>query len=276
MQPETPPPAEAVLIRRARSAVIPHFTAEAAAAQARASGGKISAPYWRCVETGYGGRRGKRVPMRASDETLALMAATVTAAGIPVTPRQLEDAGRAGAAAVLRAAAARRLGDLLIEHRLADGWHARDVFCAARGISAALARDVENGQRATLSADDTAVISRAYQVTQASAAAVFAGEATALESLPEADQDEAAVWAEVKRHPPGTPGEVIFPSGTPGVITDDARNWNALAGAKVPISELVPMIAWWRRRNRQDAGGTDRWEVPRPRAEAEVAAAGNG
>lgn len=261
MQPESPPPAEAALIRRARKAVVPTFTAEAAAAQARASGGKISAPYWRCVENGYGGRRGKRVRMRASDETLALMAATVTAAGVAVTPQQLAAVGRPGAAAILRTAAARRLGALLTEHRTADGWHARDVFCAARGISTALARDVENGQRATLTDDDTAAVSRAYQVTQASVAGVHAGAASVLESLPEDDYDEATVWAEVKRHPPGTPGAVIFADPV------EARNWDALAGAGAPMDELVSMTVWWRRRNRLDTdpghNGADRWEAPR-------------
>jgi hypothetical protein len=252
MHPESPP-AEAVLIRRARKAA--GLTAEAAAARLRASGGKISATYWRNVENGYGGRRGKRVPVTARDETLAFMAATVT-----VTPAQLEAAGRAAAAAILRAMSARRLADLLIARRLTGGLRGRDVFCTDRGISPALARDVENGHRTALSEAETAAVSRAYRVTQASVTDVLAGDAISLEPLA-GDDDEATVWAEVNRHPYGTPGSVIFTD------EDEAGRWDALSGAGVPVSELVPMVAWWRRRNRLDAdpghNGPDRWEAPR-------------
>jgi hypothetical protein len=259
MHPESPPPAAAVLIRRAREAI--GLTAEAAAAQVRASGGKITAPYWRNIENGYGYRRGETVPMPGSDEKLAFMAAVTG-----VTPAQLTEAGRPGAAAVLRAMGAHRLTGLLIARRDGDGLPDRDAFCADRGISPALARDVENGHRTALSGTETAAVSRAYRVTQASVTDVLAGDAISLEPLA-GDDDEATVWAEVNRHPYGTPGAVIFPSGVPDVITEEARRWDVLSAAKVPVEELVPMIAWWRRRNRQDAdpghNGPDRLEVPR-------------
>jgi hypothetical protein len=253
MHPESPPPAAAVLIRRAREAI--GLTAEAAAAQVRASGGKITAPYWRNIENGYGYRRGETVPMPGSDEKLAFMAAVTG-----VTPRQLGEAGRPGAAARLRAMGAHRLADLLIARRDSDGLPDRDAFCADRGISPALARDVENGHRTALSGTETAAVSRAYRVTQASVTDVLAGDAISLEPLA-GDDDEATVWAEVNRHPYGTPGSVIFTD------EDEASRWDALSGAGVPVSELVPMVAWWRRRNRLDTdpghNGADRWEAPR-------------
>lgn len=95
MNPETPlPPAEARLIRIAREA-----TGMTAADAARSTNGILSPAYWRDIERGYGGRRGQRVPSRASDRVLAHMARTVG-----VSPERLEEAGRAGAAEVLREA----------------------------------------------------------------------------------------------------------------------------------------------------------------------------
>ena len=72
----TPVPPEAAVIRLARLAL--GMTAESAAAASRAHGsGGVSAAYWRDVERGQGGRRGQRVPTRASARALAAMARTV-------------------------------------------------------------------------------------------------------------------------------------------------------------------------------------------------------
>lgn len=87
---ETPPP-EARLIRTAREAV--GMTASQAA---EATGGAVSATYWRDIERGHGGRRGQRVQARASARLLAAMA-RVTG----VTPDQLKKAEREDAARVL-------------------------------------------------------------------------------------------------------------------------------------------------------------------------------
>ncbi len=87
--PEAPP--EALLIRTAREAA--GMTAAQAAA---ATEGAVSATYWRDVERGYGGRRGKRAPARASARLLAIMA-HITG----VTPDQLAGAKREDAARVL-------------------------------------------------------------------------------------------------------------------------------------------------------------------------------
>ena len=74
------------------------MTAQDAAEASRAHDGRgVSAAYWRDIERGYGGRRGKRVPTRASDRALAAMARVVG-----VTPAQLADAGRGDAARVLQ------------------------------------------------------------------------------------------------------------------------------------------------------------------------------
>lgn len=93
MDPEIPaaPPAEARLIRTAREAV-----GMTAAQAAQATEGAVSATYWRDVERGHGGRRGKQVPARASARLLAAMA-RVTGA----TPDQLAKAKREDAARVL-------------------------------------------------------------------------------------------------------------------------------------------------------------------------------
>jgi hypothetical protein len=93
MDPDTPaPPPEARLIQIARKAA--GLTADAAA---KSTGGTVSPVYWRDVERGYGYRRSKRVPARASDRVLAHMAQAVR-----VTPERLAEAGRPDAAAVLR------------------------------------------------------------------------------------------------------------------------------------------------------------------------------
>jgi hypothetical protein len=70
-----------------------------AAARASKNGGRkgIGEIHWRNVERGWGGRRSQRVPIRASDEALADMALVVG-----VEPGQLADAGREGAAQLLR------------------------------------------------------------------------------------------------------------------------------------------------------------------------------
>jgi len=91
-----PVPPEAEVIRLARQAT--GMTAQDAAEASRSHDGRgVSAAYWRDVERGYGGRRGKRVPTRASDRALAAMARVVG-----VQPSQLTDAGREDAALVLR------------------------------------------------------------------------------------------------------------------------------------------------------------------------------
>src|SRR5580700_6542965 len=93
MSPDTPPEAE--VIRLAREAM--DMTAQDAAEASRARDGKgVSAAYWRDVERGYGGRRGQRVPTRASARALAAMARVVG-----VTPPELAAAGREDAARVL-------------------------------------------------------------------------------------------------------------------------------------------------------------------------------
>ena len=93
MSPDIPPEAE--VIRLAREAT--GMTAQDAAEASRARDGKgVSAAYWRDVERGYGGRRGQRVPTRASARALAAMA-RVTG----VAPAQLAGAGREDAARVL-------------------------------------------------------------------------------------------------------------------------------------------------------------------------------
>jgi hypothetical protein len=94
MQAETPapePPPEAIALRLAREA-----TGLNAGEAAAATGGAVGAPYWRDVERGHGGRRGKRVRVRASDKALAHMARTVG-----LSPQSLVGADRAGAARVL-------------------------------------------------------------------------------------------------------------------------------------------------------------------------------
>src|SRR5580704_9973647 len=91
----TPAPPEAEVIRLAREAM--DMTAQSAAEASRAHDGKgVSAAYWRDVERGYGGRRGQRVPTRASARALAAMARVVG-----VKPPQLATAGRDDAARVL-------------------------------------------------------------------------------------------------------------------------------------------------------------------------------
>lgn len=96
MQTGTPAaPPEARLIRLAREAS--GMTAQDAAEATKAHDGKgVSAAYWRDVERGSGGRRGQRVPTRASARALAAMASVVG-----IQPPQLSEAGREDAARVL-------------------------------------------------------------------------------------------------------------------------------------------------------------------------------
>lgn len=90
-----PAPPEAEVIRLAREAM--DMTAQSAAEASRTHDGRgVSAAYWRDVERGAGGRRGERVPTRASARALAAMARVVG-----VTPAQLARAGRQDAARVL-------------------------------------------------------------------------------------------------------------------------------------------------------------------------------
>jgi hypothetical protein len=96
MPQETPQiPPEADVIRLARKAT--GMTAAAAARASKEGGRKgIGEIHWRNVERGWGGRRSKRVRIRASDEALADMALVVG-----VEPDQLAAAGREGAAKLL-------------------------------------------------------------------------------------------------------------------------------------------------------------------------------
>ena len=104
MSPDIPPEAE--VIRLAREAM--DMTAQSAAEASRAHDGKgVSAAYWRDVERGYGGRRGQRVPTRASARALAAMARVVG-----VVPAQLAGAGREDAARVLEEILRRRVSVL--------------------------------------------------------------------------------------------------------------------------------------------------------------------
>lgn len=185
-----------------------------------------------------------------------------------------------------------QLGDALIRRRV--GWQPRyrnrRTFCEAREIDYRLVFDIERHKRANFGRATILDIARAYAVTPESIDATLAG--GALEPVPESaavklpvtpsgmlpaavppprspaagDDDEAAVRAEVERCPWGTPGAVIFPSGIPGVVTEDAQRWDALA----PITstgDLIRVIAFWRQHPRQDAdpghNGPDRLEVPR-------------
>ena len=91
---ELPAPPEAELIKRARMAA--RLGVDDAVAKVRAAGGQVSPAYWRDIERGHGGRRGKRVPTRASEGLLAQMAYAVG-----VTPAQLTGARRDDAAQVL-------------------------------------------------------------------------------------------------------------------------------------------------------------------------------
>ena len=96
MSPDIPPaPPEADVILLARNAA--GMTALSAAEATKKHDAKgVSVTYWRDVERGQGGRRGERVPVRASDRALAAMARVVG-----VVPQQLADVGRSGAARVL-------------------------------------------------------------------------------------------------------------------------------------------------------------------------------
>jgi hypothetical protein len=97
-------PPEAEVIRLAREAM--DMTAQDAAEASRSQDGRgVSAAYWRDVERGYGGRRGQRVKVRASDRALAAMARVVG-----VQPSQLTAAGREDAARVLDEALRREAG----------------------------------------------------------------------------------------------------------------------------------------------------------------------
>ena len=94
MAQDIPAPPEADVIRLARLAG--RLSVEDAVTGVRAAGGQISATYWRDIERGHGGRRGRRVPARASEGLLAQMARAVG-----VQPDQLTRAGRDDAARVL-------------------------------------------------------------------------------------------------------------------------------------------------------------------------------
>ena len=91
---ELPAPPEAELIKRARMAA--RLGVDDAVARVRAAGGQVSPAYWRDIERGHGGRRGQRVPTRASEGLLAQMAHAVG-----VSPDELAGARRSDAARVL-------------------------------------------------------------------------------------------------------------------------------------------------------------------------------
>lgn len=86
-----PAPPEAELLRRARLGNRPKLSIRAAA---RLAG--VSEVRWRQIEAGYETRGDVAIPARATDGTLAHMAAAVD-----VSPQQLTDAGREDAALVL-------------------------------------------------------------------------------------------------------------------------------------------------------------------------------
>lgn len=85
------PPAEAVLIRERRLAIVPHLSMREAARRAG-----ISSPWWRVLETGVRRVKKQDFPESANEETLARMAQVVG-----VTPEELRAAGRPDAAAIL-------------------------------------------------------------------------------------------------------------------------------------------------------------------------------
>jgi hypothetical protein len=179
-----------------------------------------------------------------------------------------------------------RLGDALIRRRI--DWHPRyrnrRTFCGERDIDYRLVFDIEHAKRTNFGRATILDIARAYAVTPESIDATLAG--GVLEPVPETaavkpsgmppvavpaprphagDDDEAVVRAEVERCPWGSPGAVIFPSGIPGVVTEDAQRWDALAPL-TSYEDLIRVIAFWRRHPRQDAdpghNGTMRWEAP--------------
>jgi hypothetical protein len=156
-------PREAEVIRLAREAM--DMTALSAAEASRARDGKgISAAYWRDVERGYGGRRGQRVPVRASARALAAMARAVG-----VEPAQLAGAGREDAARVLEEALRRDASA-----QLPDG--AADTGSGGRPLLALIAGAFE-GELARNEAEVWAELSR--HPSRTPPAAIFAHPAEA-------------------------------------------------------------------------------------------------
>lgn len=182
-----------------------------------------------------------------------------------------------------------QLGDALIRRRVSwqPRYRNRRTFCGERGIDYRLVFDIEHAKRTNFGRATILDIARAYAVTPESIDATLAG--GALEPVPQSaavkppgmlpaavpaprphagddDDDVAIVRDEVERCPWGTPGAVIFPSGIPGVVTEDAQRWDALAPI-TSVGDLIRVIAFWRSHPRQDAdpgqNGTDRWEAPR-------------
>lgn len=94
MAQDIPAPPEADVIKLARLGA--RLSIDDVVAKVRAAGGKLSATYLRDIERGHGGRRGQRVPARASEGLLAQIAHEVG-----VTPGRLASAGREDAARVL-------------------------------------------------------------------------------------------------------------------------------------------------------------------------------
>jgi hypothetical protein len=115
---EIPVPPEAEVIKLARMAG--RLGVDDAVARVRAAGGQVSATYWRDIERGHGGRRGKRVPARASDSMLAQMA---HAAG--ASPEQLRDAAAGHPEGEDRARVVRQAAQVLEEIQRRDGPHYR-------------------------------------------------------------------------------------------------------------------------------------------------------
>jgi hypothetical protein len=179
MSPDVPPEAE--VIRLAREAM--DMTAQRAAEASRAHDGKgVSAAYWRDVERGYGGRRGQRVPTRASARALAAMARVVG-----VVPPQLAAAGREDAARVLEEILRREQAPPLTSSGTA----------ALAPLAATSEPDAEDAAKVT-----RAVIAAIRPLIEAQVHEEVAALAPRL---------EREVQDEVLRYPPGTPASVVFP-----------------------------------------------------------------
>jgi hypothetical protein len=181
MEPIPAPPPEAELIRLAREAT--GMNASAAArrmAEICPPDAVISAAYWRDVERGQGGRRGKRVTVRASDKALAWMAVVVS-----LTPERLEGAGRDKAAEILREILGHgpdthgHTSDLLTpagrQLWALRGYGNRETFAAGHGLPLDLVRDTELGTRPGFTAAEIRSLAAAYGLGEASLRAMLDG-----------------------------------------------------------------------------------------------------
>jgi hypothetical protein len=234
MSPDIPPEAE--VIRLAREAM--DMTAQDAAEASRARDGKgVSAAYWRDVERGHGGRRGKQVPTRASARALAAMARVVG-----VLPAQLAGAGREDAARVLTEILRR-------EGRPAS---ALTVVPSSPVTAEEIVREAES--QTTFEADpDMAARSRAKYLAIAGLVSAAIARNPASAPLPAGGEIfgegtfEAVRWdqlIEMGRESPLTPGgfsrgELIAAMATTRVWDDDARE----AGHGGAAARLMPVRA---------------------------------